>query len=192
MVKWRDGEVYWYRAIVKLILWMVQIIHTHVHMVKWWDNEMDWYRAMVKRIWWNGADNTHSCSHGEIVKWWNGAVQIIQRWNGVMVKQLYSPSTAVGFLVPSNNGYLSRFFTSSADVSPVEEKVVSEWCRDDRLNSREPLQRPLIPRPPAFFRSIYHFHSHFHSSCHRQHHGGSFPFTSSWFLTLLTVLVMVL
>ena len=53
-----------------------------------------------------------------------------------MVKRLYPSLTAIGFLVPFNYGELSLFFTSLADVSPVEEKDVSEWCRTDRLNGQ--------------------------------------------------------
>ena len=114
IVKWIGIELWWNKYCE-----IAQRIHTHVHMVKWWDGEMDWYRAMVKWIWWNGAQNTDPCSHGEMVICWNGAVKRVQRWNGVMVKWLYSPLTAVSFLVPSNDGDLSRLFTSSAAVSSI-------------------------------------------------------------------------
>ena len=36
---------------------------------------MDWYRSMVKQIWRNFAENTHPCSHGEMVRGWNGLIQ---------------------------------------------------------------------------------------------------------------------
>ena len=149
-VKRWDGEMDWYRAMVKQIWWNeTQRIHTDVHMVKWWDGEMDWYRAMVKWIWWNGAHNTHPCSHGEMEIWRNGEVQRIQRWNGVTVKQLYSPLTSIGFLVPSNVD-LSHFFTSSDAVSPVDEKFVCEWCRSDCIFCPRAAAMPFDAVSPCF------------------------------------------
>ena len=68
MVKWIGTELRWnkYGEISHRI-------HTHVHMVKWWGGEMNWNRSMVKWVWWNGAQNTHTCLHGEIEIKWNGA-----------------------------------------------------------------------------------------------------------------------
>ena len=185
MAKWIGTELWW-----KKHGEMEKRIHTHVHMAKWWYGEIDWYRATVKQVWWNVAQNTHTCSHGEMEIWWNGAVQIIQRWNGLIVKLLYSPSTSVGFLVPSKYGDLYRFFTSSADVSPVEEKVVSEWCRDDIINAPWSAATPFDAVSSWFFRSISLFHSNFHSSHHSQHWGGSSPFAPYYILTFLAVLVL--
>ena len=63
---------------------------------------MDWYRAIVKQIWRNCTENTHPCSHGEMVRWWNGLIQsygemstvkwcieytpMFTWWNGDLVK----------------------------------------------------------------------------------------------------------
>ena len=193
----------------------------NVEKVKWWDGEMDWYRAMVKQIQQNGAENTHPCSHGEIVRWWNGlvqsygetsmakscteythtcshgemyiwwsgAVQIIQRWNGVMVKRLYSPLTAVVFLVPSNNGDIYLFFTSSAAVSPVEEKIFYEWCCADRLNVPWSAETPFDAVSPCFHPINLYF-SFFPPP--PTPGGGSSPFAPSCILPLLSVLVLAI
>ena len=135
---------------------------------------------MVERVWWNGSQNTHPCLHIELEIWWNGAVQIIKRWNGVMVKRLYSPLTSFGLLVPSNDGDLSRLFTSLPDVSSVDEKVVSEPCRSDCLNS------PWAPT--ISFNAL----SPWFASHHLHHRGVQSPFVPSCIFPLLSVILLAI
>ena len=71
-----------------------------------------------------------------------------------MVKQLYSPLEDFCFLIPSNDGNLSRFFTSPAAVWPDDEKVFSEWFRADRLNGPWASATPFDAVSPCF-RPIY-------------------------------------
>ena len=46
---------------------------------------------MVKQIWQHGADNTHPCSHGEMVRWWYGLVHIYAETNMVKWCTEYTP-----------------------------------------------------------------------------------------------------
>ena len=152
---------------------------------------MDWYRSMVKRIWWNGAENTHPCSHCEMLRWWNGTLQRIQRWNGVMMKQLYSPLTVFCFLSCSNDGVFDTAYSLHWMLyHPFRQKSylddVAFWLSKQ---AHEPLQRSFDAVSPHSFFHLYFFL--LIPTTHIQHRGGggcyrfgTFPF----FAILLAVI----
>ena len=141
----------WYRAMAKQ-KFRNGAENTHLYsygeILRGWNELVQSYNET--NIWWNGAQNKHPCSHDETAIWWNGEVQRMQRWNVLMVKRLYSPLTAVGFLVPSNDGDLSQLFTSSAAVSPFIKTIVSEWCHADSLNRPRASEIPFDFIPTCF------------------------------------------
>ena len=76
-------------------------------------------------IWWNDVTKNTFIS-----LWWNGKNDMLQRcreYNYKVVKRLYSPSSDVYLLAPSDDGYRYHFLTSSDYAYFVLSWVIYEW-----------------------------------------------------------------
>ena len=107
--------------------------YTQVHMVRWWNKVMKWWNIVTIKtfisLWLNVVTIKVKWCREYIqvymVKLWNKLAEMSSLQNGKMVKRLYSPSSSLYFVPPSNNGYQSHVLTTSAFSSVSSASVVS-------------------------------------------------------------------
>ena len=130
-------------------------------MVKWWNTVVKWcnnkdlHIIVVKwcNVYGEMVQIIHTSSHGKMVKHSSGDILFAKWLDSETV--LYSPSSALSFTAPSDDGDRASFLTPWSAAFIVSASVISGWCHIDRLILPRADPAPFGALSPRCFRSIH-------------------------------------